>query len=507
MKPVRVGAVLVLVAALAMGVRTTQAAQPLAGKTCSKAGQVVKSQTFVFTCTKSGKKLFWKSKKIVAVKPTPKPTPSVSSTESTTANPSGLAFSKYTVLGSDNSRFRGGEPSLQIAKNGTLWSSEIGPMQIWKSNDKGKTWQYIAPPISIGGADADTAEDDSGRLHVADQAGLDCLFYYRSKDGGKTFDIVRATHGKGIWFNGQGDCNGQKYSPANVDKPWLITWGKDTVYIAYGENGRGALDYSYDGGDTFKHTDTNFQPNGIAADPLDGSLYFVYAFGGSFDSAVGAMNQHKIGISSSNDLGKTFTDTLVVDRGNYDVSAGGFGSLAVDKSHNIYVTWADNSSGKIEIYLSISKDRGKSWSKPTKVSSASEKISILPTIVAGDTGKVAIAWYGSPDPAITRYNAPNSQWYVFASVSLDALSDHPTFEETKVSAEPMHRNSICTHVNKCNGTDITTGVYPSGYEGGIADFFRIAVDPEGMLNVIWTDTTGSSPKDHFARQISGSKIR
>lgn len=417
-----------------------------------------------------------------------------------------LAFSGYVVLGRGNSRFRGGEPSLNIGKSGTLWSTNIGPPQIWKSVDRGETWVHIEPPIRIGGADMDAAEDDAGRLHVADQTGTDCIFYSRSTDGGRSFDIVRGTHGEGVWFDGQGDC--QTRYGVGVDKPWIATWGSDTIYIVYGDRGLTAIDYSYDGGSTFAHTEITFaQARGMAVDLLDGSLYLVNYSGGRFVPEMGAQVEHKIGVAHSPDGGKTFAASLVVDRGTFDVLAGGFPSIAVDRAHNVYVAWGDDSSGKVELYLSVSKDRGKTWRSPQKIT-GNQTVSIYPTIAAGDAGRIAIAWYGTADPAKSRYNAPNTLWYVYAVVSLNALEEEPTFAEARVSREPFHRNSICAHVNICEGVDVTTGQRPPGYEGGIADFFRMALDGEGLLNVVWTDTAHykDAPKDHFARQVSGPRL-
>lgn len=88
-------------------------------------------------------------------------------------------FSDYVVLGQDDPRVRGGEPSLQISIRGNLWSTDVGsPPVVWKSVDGGATWTPLPLPISIGGADRDAAEDEEGRLHVVDQTDgrNDCIF-------------------------------------------------------------------------------------------------------------------------------------------------------------------------------------------------------------------------------------------------------------------------------------------------------------------------------------------
>src|SRR5215471_7163872 len=89
--------------------------------------------------------------------PTPTP-PSGTSTSPADPN-SALAFGPAVVIGADQPRFHGGEPSLQAGSSGTVWSTNIGPAQIWKSSDRGSTWSFVAPPLALGGGDMDAAED------------------------------------------------------------------------------------------------------------------------------------------------------------------------------------------------------------------------------------------------------------------------------------------------------------------------------------------------------------
>jgi hypothetical protein len=61
-----------------------------------------------------------------------------------------------------------GEPSLQIGRDGTMWITDLSAEQIWKSADRGATWTYVPPPLTVGGSDLDGAQDDSGRVHIVD---------------------------------------------------------------------------------------------------------------------------------------------------------------------------------------------------------------------------------------------------------------------------------------------------------------------------------------------------
>src|SRR5437868_1378519 len=85
--------------------------------------------------------------------------------------------------------------------------------------------------------------------------------------------------------------------------------------------------------------------------------------------------------------------------------------IAVDRGHNVYVAWADNTAGTIDIYVSVSKDRGATWSAPARVRTGLT-VSVFPALVAGDAGRAAVAWYGTADAARSRGEARGATWYV-----------------------------------------------------------------------------------------------
>ncbi len=422
-----------------------------------------------------------------------------------------LAFGPDIVIGADQARFHGGEPSLQIGRSGTLWSTDVGPAQIWKSSDRGSTWTFVAPPLSIGGGDMDAAEDGAGRLHVIDivEGSINpgtCAFYYRSSDGGHSFDIVRATHGGGMWSDGDGGCasGGKKGS---VDRPWVATFGDNTIYLTYIDPaGGGSVDISVDGGQTFSHASIGsfLHPGGMAVDPVDGTLYTAGIEPGVYDRRnVGQWVRVQTWQN-----GQLVSSSTVFDARQFDAAAGGyFPSVAVDEAHNVYVAWSDNSAGTTDVYVSVSRDRGSTWRTPTRIS-RNQTVAVYPTIVAGAQGRVALAWYGTSDRATSRGDAAGTSWFVYAAQSTNALDSTPTYSIVKVSDEPFHHNSICRGTAVCEGVATNTGAVPPGYEWGIADFFRMAIDAGGSLVVMWTDTAHpDGPKDHVARQIDGPLLR
>jgi uncharacterized protein (TIGR03437 family) len=417
-----------------------------------------------------------------------------------------LAFSSPTTIQSGG-KSAGGEPTLHIGGDSTLWVTDLIPSQIWKSTDRGVNWSYVAPAITIGGSDMDAAADDAGRLHILDQSSSRCIFYYRSSDGGKSYDSLQLTNGGGVWQASDGTCTP---SGNGVDRPWILPWGKDTIYIVHKESNRiaGTVSVSHDAGQTFTHTsiagDVIPQPQGAALDPVDGSVYLVAGQLGTFDNDLGRNPVHALYAATSPD-GASFSASVIASSQQFDLGDSEFPSVAVDAAHNVYAAWAANTAGTVDIYLSVSRDRARTWSAPIRVSH-DLTVATYPTITAGDAGRVAIAWYGTADPARSRGDAHGASWYVYAAVSTNVLDAQPSFETVRVSDQPMHHHSICSHLTFCDGAD-TTMSDPPGYERGIIDFFRIALDPAGALNVVYPDTTGVVAQTRFARQTGGPLLR
>src|SRR5207302_776022 len=98
--------------------------------------------------------------------------------------------------------------------------------------------------------------------------------------------------------------------------------------------------------------------------------------------AIGRNTGRAVYVAGSRD-GRAFSSALAFDGRQFDVAAGGFPSIAVDADHNVYVAWSDNSAGTTDVYVSVSRDRGTTWSASTRVSQGLT-LAVYPTIVAGD---------------------------------------------------------------------------------------------------------------------------
>ena len=68
---------------------------------------------------------------------------------------------------------------------------------------------------------------------------------------------------------------------------------------------------------------------------------------------------------------------------------GGSLQIVLDHADNLYATWLEND----KLWLSISRDRAKTWSKPQVVSAPGVKNIELPAPAAGASGQFGLVYY------------------------------------------------------------------------------------------------------------------
>jgi hypothetical protein len=192
---------------------------------------------------------------------------------------------------------------------------------------------------------------------------------------------------------------------------------------------------------------------------------------------------------------------------------------AIDTAGNIYAVWATNSarvnatetgttspSTTFDIWFSASHDGGKNFYGPWKVSSG-VGTSVFPWVAAGDAGRVDIVWYQSNSvgpPLVADPTNPGtltggsnnmptgSTWNVMFAQSLNATSREPAFAISQASDHVMHTGSI--------STGGLTGIFN---DRSLGDFFEVAIGPDGLANIAFTDTSVSPNVIAYTRQTSG----
>jgi BNR repeat-like domain len=264
------------------------------------------------------------------------------------------------------------------------------------STDAGQNWtvaEGTAPPEFRVSGDVSVTYDSAGHVllcyiafdrlgtsqYWAQGATRNGIFVRRSTDGGKTWEaqanpVIAHDSTPGIPFE---------------DKPYIVA---DTIsphagnlYVGWTQFTLTASDLlfarSTDGGTTWSKPIKLNKVSGLPRDDNgalegfdavvapDGALYTIW------DDRDGIM------MAVSEDGGRSFTpDRRIIPAGPgyFGISgvsrSNGFPQIGIDprsgkKGSKLYVSWSDYSNGDVDVFLSSSSDRGRSWSTPVRVNS------------------------------------------------------------------------------------------------------------------------------------------
>jgi hypothetical protein len=237
-------------------------------------------------------------------------------------------------------------------------------------------------------------------------------------------------------------------------------------------------------------------------------------------------------IAKSVDGGTTWTRHLVHDFNEPNVNpANIFPQLAIDRAGNLYYTWSETQrgvatdapafGGETDVHYAFSTNGGATWSPPINLTKEHGDSAVFPWMVAGDAGRVDVAFYKSntglnPNVAALDENGnpcvpllplislapcerPNpSVWNVFFGQSMNALNTGPNFKAVQISAQPNHLGQVCTSGVACT---------PFGNRS-LLDFIAFDVDHLGAAVVAYTDDNNrlGFPRDRTTRQIAGVSV-
>ncbi|MEA2461750.1 MAG: hypothetical protein QOH90_1927, partial [Actinomycetota bacterium] len=397
-----------------------------------------------------------------------------------------------------------GEPSLRIDKKGNVYTcgpqgSTAAADRAQLSLDYGDTYRLLGEPPTGriapgGGGDCEIEvapkKNDEGNYNIY-YAGLEQLAQFsvaRSTDEGKTF--VGASAAEAVPL---------------VDRQWMAAAGSQTNYLFYNENpGGGTVQRSDDGGLTYQvasspgnATPAIDRPGPIVVDPSiarnpdelsNETLYGVVT------------NGNAVYLFRSADRAVSFKTFKVADTTGDPNSL--FPVLSIDTKGNLYAAWAEK--GTYDVFYSYSRDHGETWSKKQRVNRAGANSNLMPWIVAGSPGRIAISFYCSSvdgEPETAEYRAP---WYVCVNESFNALSGSADFSQVRATTHPNHWDQICT-----GGTGCLTGGDRTLY-----DFFTMRADPRtGRLFVVFTqsnkvsgETEGAISLDIIIKQKAGPSL-
>lgn len=436
----------------------------------------------------------------------------------------------------------GGEPIMVTdSKHNIYISSILGAANntslLWKSEDGGESFDLLRaapdqpqvvsrPTLTAGGG-------DSALIVGPPKAGM-------KDDTIMLIDLESlASFGTGVSFDGGNTfTNHNPYASGDQpigDRQWGAHWrdpqGVDHYYNFFNGllNPKGAADPAPDvandslGGAEFGYaiieTDNygqtwkdwkrgvvtnpaNGRPGPLFVDKKSGDLFLTWTLseGNTGGAGFTRCTQQKV-----------CTDTVIAKMPNHDTN-NTFVTGARDRAGNFYVAWSAIPRGALNpatnptrIYMSSSRNNGKTWTKPV-VASGSLPTASMPTIVAGDAGRISVVYYGTPKKGDPNDNA--GPWYVYMSQSLNALSAKPTFTVSNVSGHTNHINPICTKGTICAADPQRRD------DRNLIDFLYAAIGPRGETMVTWADTAnqlGSNPPKGpaftmFGKQIAGPSL-
>ena len=390
------------------------------------------------------------------------------------------------------------EPTLGIDPGGDIFYAAAGFDQaggrlpvtdIMRSADSGKSWEVVSPrvldyntmPITLDPyvwVD-DRLDGDSARVYTIDLT-LACSYLSYSDDDGESWITNPLACGRPV-NDHQTLFSGPPASSPTVGYPNIL-------YYCYNDVGSSQCTKSLDGGITFHPTGspafTGYKPGSDETGffGVDGFCGGLHGHGAVGDDGTVYLPREYCGepfLAISHDEGVTW-DTVKVSKirsiSQPDEGAA-HPSVTVDSKGNVYYTWI--SSKDRLLYLSVSKDGGKKWSKPVVAGAPSVKETNLPQIDVRGPGKIAIVYYGStnsPYPKCKRKcdaaSYLKTTWNAYVTISGNALARNPLFVTGTVNdpKDPLHRG-------RCG----------PGRCGWPYDFIDVEIGPDGIAYGAFVD--------------------
>jgi len=381
------------------------------------------------------------------------------------------------------------DPACSIGPNGVAHHVAIAwqnpkpyVLAVYRSTDGGRTWREEQPiPMKFQGIDRESLVADAtggpytGRVYITGESSI------------RTMDDSRsAANGMGVWVSRDGGkafggplkllSPGTRYT-LGVGNSVVLSDG--TLVTLFGE---------------LKNSDGNKTEEAKPGEP----------------NAL-------LEVLTSKDGGESLTKAVKVD--DYymlwpPTAAGVSPTLAADPGSaafkdRLYATWADIRSGRSEILLSYSADKGKTWSPPVRIDDdrpyaegAKGPNDFMPTVAVNTAGVVGVTWYDRRD------NPDNLGWYVRFRASLDG--GETWLPSVRVSAAPNtydKQEYLFTYAQTRGGGSggydgheapepgplrVSVGLQPRQFDAG--DYAGLAADAGGRFHAFWIDNRTGLPQ-------------
>ncbi|HVF06149.1 MAG TPA: sialidase family protein [Frankiaceae bacterium] len=373
-----------------------------------------------------------------------------------------------------------GEPTLGIDKQGEIFvtasdgcvtscpgSTEAistvapGGRVVYASDNQGKSWRNVTPGVGDVSPHVISVDPyiwvdehkDGNRIFNIDLT-LACSILSFSDDGAQTWTTNPLACGEPV--------NDHQTLFGGVPKTSPTIGYPHVLYYCFNHPAFTKCTKSLDGGLTFVPTAQIEAPacgglNGHGVVDSKGTVYVPLASCGQPFLAI------------SNDEGDSWRNVRV-----HPESANGDPSVAVDAKGNLYYLWVE--ATERTPYLSVSRNGGRTWSKPVMVAPKGVQATNLATLDVGAPGKIAIAYYGTTDE-----EDPEHGWSGYIASGIDVLTTRPTFYTATVN-DP--RNPL--KMGNC-GT-------PGGSNrcGRVLDYIDVEIAPNGQPWATFVDACAAT---------------
>ncbi|HUR25690.1 MAG TPA: sialidase family protein [Candidatus Thermoplasmatota archaeon] len=389
------------------------------------------------------------------------PTPAIPSEAPAVVVPP-FAMAESVIAGNDG----GSEPSLGVTPAGHLFT-DLGS-DVYRSTDGGHNWTLMGNPSApVPNLDPDLAVDVDGNVWES-RLWLGCAAVAVSRDDGETWSsnpavcplaggdrqyVVPTTGGEAyLYFHQLPSFHQTATKTTDYGRTWLPTGPvefPDHVLFANGGSGWG-------GGGFWN------QPTG--------SVFFTFSYnheqgGDQLSGTNGA------GYSVTRDGGLTWTARKAADLDGRQLGLG-LVTGAADDAGNVYLTWGEalgDASDDLAIFVAASRDDGETWGDKVRVHSGTGS-KVFPVIVAGEAGKVAVAYYEGSEAAFP--DDMQGTWNVTLASTSDFFGN-ATFVHGQLTSTPVKEGPICISGTTCTG------------DREFADYFDAVRMPDGRVGVTY----------------------
>jgi hypothetical protein len=263
-------------------------------------------------------------------------------------------------------------------------------------------------------------------------------------------------------------------------------------------------------------------PSSLTVNPTTGRIYAFFgtrssaaggcgaSVTGSFEINVVAATRVWVATSPDGSLG-SWTQSLAVD----DATAGRIVGMqlspgALDRAGNVYVAYPESPNAYPDYTGAAIRFRWapadlSHWSDPVTIAPQQQPGNVLAHIVAGDPGRVAVAYFHG----VSR-TGTTPVWYETVGETVDGMAPTPTVTNLRLSNVPTYSGTASILMGAC-GSGPLQGVQNGFACGRSTDVWGIAVDHRGFVTVTWpsvkeTDAPGTVDATWVASQVAGASL-